>query len=100
MWFFYFSRVTQDARHRTHRPYRKSSPAQNVSGFADIATFFGICVWLVPLFLFLSLSANDNALPMNAGTGLVTRTPFISLMLWEIQDKAVCHRRLQHLPGH
>lgn len=32
-------------------------------GFAEVATFFGICVWLVPLFLFLSLSANDNALP-------------------------------------
>lgn len=29
----------------------------------DIAAFFGICVWFVPLFLFLSLSANDNALP-------------------------------------
>jgi len=29
----------------------------------DIAAFFGVCVWFVPLFLFLSLSANDNALP-------------------------------------
>lgn len=33
--------------------------------FMDIATFFGVCVWLVPLFLFLSLSANDNALPVS-----------------------------------
>lgn len=29
----------------------------------DVATFFGVCVWLVPFFLFLSLSANDNVLP-------------------------------------
>ena len=28
-----------------------------------MATFFGLCVWLTPLFLFLSLSANDNTLP-------------------------------------
>ncbi|OJT12527.1 hypothetical protein TRAPUB_10928 [Trametes pubescens] len=40
--------------------------AHPVPNFGEIATFFGICVWLVPLFLFLSLSANDNALPLNA----------------------------------
>lgn len=31
--------------------------------FMDVATYFGVCVWLVPMFLFLSLSANDNVLP-------------------------------------
>jgi len=31
--------------------------------FTEIASFFGICVWFIPLYLFLSLSANDNALP-------------------------------------
>jgi hypothetical protein len=31
--------------------------------FGDVATFFGICVWLLPFYLFLSLSANDNVLP-------------------------------------
>lgn len=40
--------------------------AHPVPNFGEIATFFGICVWLAPLFLFLSLSANDNALPLNA----------------------------------
>jgi type IV secretory pathway TrbD component len=29
----------------------------------DIAAFFGLCVWLVPFAYFISLSANDNALP-------------------------------------
>jgi len=71
MWFFYFAKITQDARHRSHRPYGVPSNVLKVPGFADIATFFGLCVWLVPLFLFLSLSANDNALPTNAGRSSV-----------------------------
>ncbi|RGB31790.1 hypothetical protein C1646_642422 [Rhizophagus diaphanus] len=29
----------------------------------DVAAFFGICVWLIPFSYFISLSANDNALP-------------------------------------
>lgn len=61
-WFFHFARLTQDARHRSRNPY---GPKIEVPGFADIATFFGLCVWLVPLFLFLSLSAGDNTLPTN-----------------------------------
>lgn len=66
MWFFYFARLTQEARHRSRTTYHG---AGNIlaPGFADIATFFGMCVWLAPLFLFLSLSANDNALPLNIG---------------------------------
>jgi len=31
--------------------------------FMDIAAFFGICIWLIPFAYFISLSANDNALP-------------------------------------
>ncbi|KAK3806288.1 MAG: DUF396-domain-containing protein [Benniella sp.] len=31
--------------------------------FMSIASFFGICVWLIPFVYFISLSANDNALP-------------------------------------
>ncbi|KAH9850743.1 DUF396-domain-containing protein [Lenzites betulinus] len=66
MWFFYFARITQEARHRAHRSYRGPAMAHPVPNFGEIATFFGLCVWLSPLFLFLSLSANDNALPINA----------------------------------
>jgi len=65
IWFFYFSRITREARQVSHlyrNPIRPSVP-----GFSDIATFFGLCVWLVPLFLFLSLSANDHALPTSSG---------------------------------
>ncbi|KFZ15224.1 hypothetical protein V502_05709 [Pseudogymnoascus sp. VKM F-4520 (FW-2644)] len=31
--------------------------------FTEIASYFGICVWLVPFALFVSLSASDNVLP-------------------------------------
>jgi hypothetical protein len=31
--------------------------------FAQVASFFGICVWLIPFSLFISLSAGDNVLP-------------------------------------
>ncbi|CAO3630961.1 unnamed protein product [Cunninghamella blakesleeana] len=33
--------------------------------FMDIVSFFGICVWLIPFTYFISLSANDNALPLS-----------------------------------
>lgn len=35
----------------------------NLPTFTEIASFFGICVWLVPFALFVSLSAGDNVLP-------------------------------------
>ena len=66
MWFFHFAHITQEARQRSRSIYRGPRTI-DAPGFADIATFFGICVWLAPLFLFLSLSASDNALPMNIG---------------------------------
>ncbi|CAO3570674.1 unnamed protein product [Mortierella alpina] len=43
MWFQYFSR--------------------HYYNFMSIASFFGICVWMIPFAYFISLSANDNALP-------------------------------------
>ncbi|KAH0839972.1 DUF396-domain-containing protein [Lanmaoa asiatica] len=63
LWFTHFSRLAREAR----QSYRHRGSVSNPPGFTDIATFFGICVWLVPLFLFLSLSANDNALPTSSG---------------------------------
>ncbi|KAI8370661.1 transmembrane adaptor Erv26-domain-containing protein [Radiomyces spectabilis] len=45
LWFNYFM--------QNHRP------------FMDIASFFGVCVWLIPFTYFISLSANDNALPLS-----------------------------------
>lgn len=34
--------------------------------FAEIASFFGICVWFVPFALFISLSSADSSLPLTA----------------------------------
>lgn len=33
--------------------------------FAQVASFLGLCVWVVPFALFISLSASDNVLPYN-----------------------------------
>ncbi|KAL4076170.1 transmembrane adaptor Erv26-domain-containing protein [Scleroderma yunnanense] len=65
MWFMYFSRISREARQSYSR---HRGPVTETPSFADIATFFGSCVWLVPLFLFLSLSANDNALPTSGSS--------------------------------
>ncbi|KAI9814100.1 MAG: erv26 super protein [Thelocarpon impressellum] len=64
-------------RHFSHPPsktllYGSSSSDlyPDMPSFSEIAAFFGICVWLVPFALFVSLSAGDNVLPtMSAGGG-------------------------------
>lgn len=48
LWFRTFGRMQQERK--------------QVS-FGQVASFFGICVWLVPFSLFVSLSAGDNMLP-------------------------------------
>lgn len=40
--------------------YDKPTPGPS---FTEIASYFGICVWMVPFSLFVSLSAGDNVLP-------------------------------------
>ncbi|CCE83033.1 Piso0_002807 [Millerozyma farinosa CBS 7064] len=35
----------------------------HIPSFVEICSFFGLCVWLVPFALFVSLSAHDNLLP-------------------------------------
>nr|KIR48513.1 endoplasmic reticulum protein [Cryptococcus bacillisporus CA1280] len=67
VWFFHFAAVAQEAKHYRVPKYRyggqQVKAAGNNPSFGDVAAFFAICVWFVPLYLFLSLSANDNALP-------------------------------------
>lgn len=36
--------------------------------FIQVASFFGICVWLIPFALFISLSASENVLPYSSET--------------------------------
>lgn len=35
----------------------------DIPSFTEVASYFGLCVWLVPFALFVSLSAGDNVLP-------------------------------------
>jgi len=73
MWFFHFARRAHEAREAAHKAYR-GGPVVRPPTFGDMATFFGLCVWLTPLFLFLSLSANDNTLP-TAGSPSAVNSP-------------------------
>ncbi|WVW81306.1 hypothetical protein I302_103297 [Kwoniella bestiolae CBS 10118] len=68
IWFFHFAHLAQESKKFRNNPkyrYGQNRTTRNDLGpsFGDVAAFFAICVWFVPLFLFLSLSANDNALP-------------------------------------
>jgi hypothetical protein len=56
LWFSHFSTLPVP---RQKSVYDKP----DVPGFTEIASYFGICVWLVPFALFVSLSAGDNVLP-------------------------------------
>ncbi|KAF4975961.1 hypothetical protein FZEAL_7313 [Fusarium zealandicum] len=58
VWFRHFSSTQAQAYSRTSY-YEKA----DVPSFAQIASYFGLCVWLVPFALFVSLSAGDNVLP-------------------------------------
>ncbi|BGP22158.1 hypothetical protein Rt10032_c07g3358 [Rhodotorula toruloides] len=62
------SRSLAAASHHSYPRYdprkgRYASQGAQTESFLEVATYFGVCVWLVPFYLFLSLSANDNVLP-------------------------------------
>lgn len=69
VWFRYFSSPTAFAtqsvssRYRAGDRYSYSGYNYNQPSFTEIASYFGICVWLVPFALFVSLSAGENVLP-------------------------------------
>ncbi|KAK4156640.1 transmembrane adaptor Erv26 [Chaetomidium leptoderma] len=60
VWFRHFS-------HHQERAYQNATSyydtPDDVPSFTEIASYFGLCVWLVPFSLFVSLSASDNILP-------------------------------------
>ncbi|KAK3362373.1 transmembrane adaptor Erv26 [Lasiosphaeria hispida] len=60
LWFKHFSRHQERAYQ--NMPSYYDTP-DNVPSFTEIASYFGLCVWLVPFALFVSLSASDNILP-------------------------------------
>ncbi|OOF96950.1 hypothetical protein ASPCADRAFT_165217 [Aspergillus carbonarius ITEM 5010] len=63
LWFRYFSGPLPSSRSATswRQPYQVN--IEDMPTFTEVASYFGLCVWLVPFALFVSLSAGDNILP-------------------------------------
>ncbi|KAF2854657.1 DUF396-domain-containing protein [Plenodomus tracheiphilus IPT5] len=57
LWFRHFSTPLPSS---SYNPYARDA---NIPTFTEIASYFGLCVWLVPFALFVSLSAGENVLP-------------------------------------
>ncbi|KAK4698055.1 hypothetical protein P7C71_g135, partial [Lecanoromycetidae sp. Uapishka_2] len=63
LWFRHFS-TPPSSPPPGSRGYAKSIyDRPDMPTFAEIASYFGICVWLVPFALFVSLSAGEMVLP-------------------------------------
>ncbi|KAK3329890.1 transmembrane adaptor Erv26 [Apodospora peruviana] len=60
VWFKHFSRHQERAYQNMSSYYDTPS---DIPTFTEIASYFGLCIWLVPFALFVSLSASDNVLP-------------------------------------
>ncbi|KAI9800572.1 MAG: erv26 super protein [Piccolia ochrophora] len=60
-WFRYFSLPPSlpSPQSRYYTPIEEL----DIPSFTEVASYFGICVWLIPFALFVSLSAGDNVLP-------------------------------------
>lgn len=63
LWFSHFSARAIGSAHSYYEPV-------DVPSFSQVASYFGICVWLVPFALFVSLSAGDHVLPTMGSEGL------------------------------
>ncbi|KAH0544788.1 hypothetical protein GP486_008493, partial [Trichoglossum hirsutum] len=67
LWFRRFSQAPISRTSARHSPpgsdYDSVSPFGSLPSFTEVASFFGLCVWLVPFAFFVSLSAGDYVLP-------------------------------------
>ncbi|RPB24883.1 DUF396-domain-containing protein [Terfezia boudieri ATCC MYA-4762] len=78
LWFRHFSTppevLLQRELAKEARGYGRGSPMHGYSSsdpyytnkiakFSEISAFFGLCVWLIPFALFVSLTAGENVLP-------------------------------------
>ena len=86
LWFRHFSAAQAPTHHSNGRYSYLDNSAQDIPSFTEIASFFGLEVWLVPFALFVSLSAGENVLPSmgseyatGAGSSFITpgQTPNI-----------------------
>ena len=63
LWFKHFSAPVGYRGIPSSRRDWYSAPVYDQPTFTEIASYFGLCVWLVPFSLFVSLSAGENVLP-------------------------------------
>lgn len=67
LWFRHFSeprrRRSGAGKHAYYNDPYSGVGGDDVPSFTEIASFFGLQVWLVPFALFVSLSAGENVLP-------------------------------------
>jgi hypothetical protein len=70
-WFFYFT--------------------QNYLEFNQIASFFLICVWLVPFAYFISLSAGENSLPY----GTISASNLLLIFILTEKLEKLSHTQLE-----
>ena len=70
LWFQHFSEPRDRPRsyYQRGRPSSTSQLYTDLPAFSELASYFGLCVWLVPFALFVSLSAGDNVLPSMMGS--------------------------------
>ncbi|KAF9886184.1 erv26 super protein [Aspergillus nanangensis] len=63
LWFRHFSKPLPSSRTGSNwrQPYQVN--VEDMPTFTEVASYFGLCVWLVPFALFVSLSAGENVLP-------------------------------------
>ena len=64
LWFRHFSKPLPASRRNEgswRQPYQIEY--ENMPSFSEVASYFGLCVWLVPFALFVRLSAGENVLP-------------------------------------
>ncbi|KAL4896395.1 DUF396 doamin protein [Aspergillus ambiguus] len=61
LWFRHFSKPLPARAANWRQPYQAS--VDDMPTFTEVASYFGLCVWLVPFALFVSLSAGENVLP-------------------------------------
>lgn len=64
LWFRHFSNPpppSRRAENNWRQPYQVNY--DEMPSFSEVASYFGLCVWLVPFALFVSLSAGENVLP-------------------------------------
>lgn len=59
LWFKHFNDVKIPPQFKFDPNYVPKRRAT----FAEVASFFGICIWFIPFALFVSLSAGENVLP-------------------------------------